>query len=76
MIDPAVMNTLWNEREKAGVERMLAASAVGGPDTARHQLGDLLERTRADELIVACAVHEHAARLRSYELLAELAASA
>jgi luciferase family oxidoreductase group 1 len=73
-IDPAVMHTLWNEREKAGVERMLAASAVGGPDTVRRQLGDLLERTRADELIVACAVHEHAARLRSYELLAGLTA--
>jgi luciferase family oxidoreductase group 1 len=71
-IDPAVMDTLWNEREKAGVERMLAASAVGAPDTVRHQLGLLLERTRADELIVACAVHEHAARLRSYELLASL----
>ena len=38
-IDPAVMNTLWNEREKTGVERMLAASAVGGPDTVRRQLG-------------------------------------
>ena len=71
-IDPALMNTLWNEREKAGVERMLAASAVGSPDTVRRQLGDLLERTRADELIVACAVHEHTARLRSYELLATL----
>jgi len=34
----------------------------------------LIERTRADELIVACAVHEHAARLRSYELLAGLKA--
>jgi luciferase family oxidoreductase group 1 len=71
-IDPAVMDTLWNEREKAGVERMLAASAVGAPATARAQLSALLERTRADELIVACAVHEHAARLRSYELLAAL----
>lgn len=71
-IDPAVMDTLWNEREKAGVERMLAASAVGAPATVRSQLATLLERTRADELIVACAVHEHAARLHSYELLATL----
>jgi hypothetical protein len=27
------------------------------------------EETRADELIVAAAIHEHAARQRSYELI-------
>jgi luciferase family oxidoreductase group 1 len=71
-IDPAVMQTLWSERERIGVERMLAASAVGAPEAVRTQLAALIDRTRADELIVACAVHEHAARLRSYELLAAL----
>ena len=71
-IDPAVMATLWSEREKAGVQRMLAASAAGSPDSVRQQLGAILAQTQADELIVACAVHDHAARLRSYELLAGL----
>ncbi|HSW05651.1 LLM class flavin-dependent oxidoreductase [Aquabacterium sp.] len=71
-IDPAVMDTLWNEREKAGVQRMLAATAVGSPDSVRAQLGAIIDRTRADELIVAGAVHAHPARLRSYELLAAL----
>ncbi|MBS0306048.1 MAG: LLM class flavin-dependent oxidoreductase, partial [Proteobacteria bacterium] len=33
-------------------------------------------RTQADELIVAAAIHDHAARLASYELLAELAGAA
>jgi hypothetical protein len=70
-IDPQVMETLWNPREKAGVQRMLAATAVGSPTTARRQLDAIIERTRADELIVACAVHDHRARLRSYELLAQ-----
>jgi len=70
-IDPQVMETLWNPREKAGVQRMLAATAVGSPTTARRQLAAIIERTRADELIVACAVHDHRARLRSYELLAQ-----
>jgi len=72
-IDPAAMEAMWNPREKAGVQRMLAASAVGAPPTVRAQLGEIVERTRADELIVACAVHDHAARLRSCELLAALA---
>jgi alkanesulfonate monooxygenase SsuD/methylene tetrahydromethanopterin reductase-like flavin-dependent oxidoreductase (luciferase family) len=64
---------MWSPREKAGVERMLAASAVGAPAAVKHALDAIAERTRADELIVACAVHDHAARLRSYELLAALA---
>ena len=74
-IDPAVMDTLWNPREKAGVERMLTASAVGGPATLRRQLAAIVEQTRADELIVAGAIHDHAARLHSYELLAEVGQS-
>jgi luciferase family oxidoreductase group 1 len=66
------MEGLWNAQERAGVERMLAASAVGAPPTVARQLAGLIERTQADELIVATAVHAHAARLRSYELLAGL----
>ncbi len=69
-ISPAQMEKMWTPGEKAGVQRMLAASAVGSPDSVRRQLQTLIESTRADELIVAGAVHEHAARLRSYELLA------
>ena len=75
-IDPQLMETLWSPREKAGVQRMLAATAVGSPSTARRQLDAIIERTRADELIVACAVHDHSARLRSYELLAQFTDSA
>ncbi len=73
-IAPAEMATLWDPRERAGVERMLAASATGTPEAVRRQLAAITLRTQADELIVACAVHDHAARLRSYELLAGLAA--
>ena len=71
-IAPAVMDTLWNPREKAGVQRMLAATAVGGPATLRQQLATIVAQTGADELIVAGAIHDHAARLHSYELLAEV----
>jgi luciferase family oxidoreductase group 1 len=73
-VTPTEMEALWTPQEKAGVQRMLAASAVGGAAAVRRQLQALIERTHADELIVACAVHAHAARLRSYELLAGLRA--
>ncbi len=66
------MQHLWSEAERAGVERMLAASAVGGPDTVTERLNHIITATGADELIVAGAVFDHAARLRSYEILAGL----
>ena len=69
-IPPAEMEALWTPQEKAGVLRMLAATAVGSPATVQRQLGAIVEKTAADELIVAGAMHDHAARLRSYELLA------
>ena len=69
-IDPAELEAMWTPLEKAQVQRMLVASAVGSPASVQQQLAALVEQTRADELIVAGAVHDHAARLRSYELLA------
>ena len=69
-IDPAEMAQLWSPQEQAGVQRMLAATAVGSPVTVQRQLLDIVQQTGADELIVAGAIHDHAARLHSYELLA------
>ena len=59
--------------ERARVSQMLSRSFVGSPATVRAGLDRFVEETAADELIVASAVYDHAARLRSYELLAELA---
>ena len=70
-IAPEVMETLWSPQEKAGVQRMLAATAVGSAHSVSQQLAALVEQTGADELIVAGAIHSHTARLRSYALLAE-----
>ncbi len=69
-IDAAAMEAMWTPQEKAGVQRMLAAAAVGSAQSVARQLQAIVERTSADELIVAGAIHDHAARLRSYELLA------
>jgi alkanesulfonate monooxygenase SsuD/methylene tetrahydromethanopterin reductase-like flavin-dependent oxidoreductase (luciferase family) len=56
--------------ERARVSQMLSRSFVGSPETVRSGLERFVAETAADELIVASAVHDHAARLRSYELLA------
>ena len=44
---------------------------LGSPSTVRAELEDLAQRYGADELIVLTTTHEHAARRRSYELIAE-----
>ena len=66
------MDSLWNEAERVGVARMLAATASGGRDKVARELNAIVARTGADELIVAGAIHDHGARLRSYEILAGL----
>jgi luciferase family oxidoreductase group 1 len=62
----------WNAAEKAHAQRMLACSFVGSKDTVRAGLNQFIERTGADELMVSAAVFDHDARLRSYELLAQI----
>ena len=43
---------------------------IGGPDRVRTQLIDMASQLDLDELMVVTIVHDHRARLRSYELLA------
>src|SRR4051794_24371844 len=64
----------WSPDEKEQVSKMLVCSFVGSPETVRAGLESFLERTGADEVIVASAIHDHAARLHSYELLANVLA--
>ena len=58
------------ERELLG--EALSCAFVGSPETVRRGLEQFLARTGADELIVSGQIHDHAARLRSYALLAEV----
>ena len=60
----------WSPMEKAQASSMLACSVVGSPATVRRGIAELVQRTNADELIVAAAIHDHQARLMSYEILA------
>ena len=66
----ASMDGLWDDAERAMVERRLSVAAIGGPETVCRRLRALLERTGADELIFTCDLYHHADRLRSFELLA------
>jgi len=54
------------------LDSVLSCSAVGSPDTVRAGLAAFIERTGADELMITSQVHDHAARLKSYEIVASL----
>jgi len=58
--------------ERALLDSVLSCSAVGSPDTVRTAVDAFIARTGADELMITSQVFDHKARLRSYELLAEV----
>ena len=51
---------------------MLTYSFVGSPETVRLGLKQFLEQTAVDEVFIASAIYDHAARLRSYEIVADI----
>lgn len=62
----------WNPIEKAHASSMLEYSFIGAPETVRAGLTEFIAETGVDELFVVTAMYNHAARLRSYELLSNL----
>jgi alkanesulfonate monooxygenase SsuD/methylene tetrahydromethanopterin reductase-like flavin-dependent oxidoreductase (luciferase family) len=62
------MDGVWSEAEQFLVESRLSAAVIGGPDTVRHKLRQLLQETGADEFIFMSDLYNHALRLRSFEI--------
>jgi luciferase family oxidoreductase group 1 len=58
--------------EQAMVQDLSRCAAVGSPTSVKSQIEAFLEETQADELIIVSSVYEHEARLRSYEITADI----
>lgn len=67
------MGTFWTPSEQMQVSQMLACSIVGDPETVRRGLDAVLERTGADELMIVSDVFDSQQRLKSFELIAQVA---
>ncbi len=65
------IESFWSPIEKSQASSMLACSFHGTTATIKAQLVPLIEATGADELMVAAAIWDHPARVRSFELLAQ-----
>jgi luciferase family oxidoreductase group 1 len=66
------MDAFCSPAELAHVANALSCSFIGTPDQVLPGLRALLERTRADELIINCHVFDHRVRRRSLGLFAQL----
>jgi alkanesulfonate monooxygenase SsuD/methylene tetrahydromethanopterin reductase-like flavin-dependent oxidoreductase (luciferase family) len=62
---------VWSEADRALVADRIDTQFVGSPTQVADQLEQLRDATGADELIITTITHDHADRVRSYQLLAE-----
>jgi luciferase family oxidoreductase group 1 len=68
------MAGLWTEWERAAVESKLRTAVVGSEETVRAGLERLIASTGADEIIIVTDTWDPAARLDSYQRVAQIAA--
>lgn len=66
----ASMDGRWSSAEKAGVDQFLREAIVGSPAAVQRGLRSFIDRTGADEIIITAQIFDHAARVRSYEIVA------
>ena len=58
--------------ERAGADYALSCSVVGSPETVQRGLQAFVDTIRPDELMITANLYDHAARLRSFEIVGKL----
>jgi alkanesulfonate monooxygenase SsuD/methylene tetrahydromethanopterin reductase-like flavin-dependent oxidoreductase (luciferase family) len=59
-------------RAKAILQQALRCSIVGSPESVKRGLDAFIKETRTDEIMVTGNIFDHAARLRSFEITAQV----
>jgi luciferase family oxidoreductase group 1 len=59
-------------QERAMLDQVLSCASIGTPEMVREDLQNFIKRTGADELMITSQIFDHAARLRSFEIAAEV----
>ncbi|WP_250292720.1 LLM class flavin-dependent oxidoreductase [Frankia sp. CiP1_Cm_nod1] len=62
---------VWSDADRELVADRVETQFVGSPGQVADQLEQLRDATGADELIITTITHDHADRVRSYQLLAQ-----
>ncbi|MEP6473113.1 MAG: LLM class flavin-dependent oxidoreductase, partial [Gemmatimonadota bacterium] len=71
-LQPPIEQPDWQPWELAAMEPMLSSAVVGSRDTVRAGITEFIRLTGIDELIVTAQIHDHAARLRSFEMVSQI----
>ncbi|WP_424769214.1 LLM class flavin-dependent oxidoreductase [Paenibacillus sp. sgz302251] len=66
------MDELWSDYEQVALQQQLGTSIIGSAKTVEEKLHQFLQNTQADEIMAIAQIFDHKARLRSYEILAEI----
>lgn len=69
------MDEIWSEQEKTVLMQQLRTSIIGSPQTVKEKLQKFLNLTQAEEMMVNTHIFDHQARLRSFEIVAEIGGS-
>jgi luciferase family oxidoreductase group 1 len=71
-LQPPVDRLAASEMELNNVAHSLACTAIGDRDTVREGLKSIIDQTGADELMLTAQIYDHKARLRSFEIGAQV----
>lgn len=66
------MESLWSEYEKEAVMQMMQYTFIGSAKTVQHGLQSFIQKTGVDEIMVASYIYDNNAKIRSYEIIADL----
>lgn len=66
------IEAILDDRGRAILDSVLSCAIVGSPGTLMHSLGTFIGRHSPDELIVTAQIFDHAARLRSFQILSQI----
>ena len=58
--------------DRALLAKIMSCAAIGRAATVAHKLSEFIAATQADELMIASQIYSHKARLRSYEIAAQV----
>ncbi|GAA5316837.1 MAG: LLM class flavin-dependent oxidoreductase [Candidatus Pelagadaptatus aseana] len=59
-------------QERALLNQVLACSAIGSKTTVENKIWDFIDHTGVDELMVTGSIHDHQARLKSFDILSQV----
>ena len=65
------MEGRWTPIERVGLEHAFSEAIVGSTSTVKKGIEDFVGRTGIDEMMVTAAIFDHAARLRSFGIVAD-----